>query len=57
MNKVRIDDEYSCVFMPEAKFIRDNGIRFAYVKKVNGLTIYKLKKTKELFEVLAKFYS
>lgn len=35
----------------------EKGIRYTFVKKVNGLITYKYKKTKELFEALAEFYS
>ena len=53
----KFDKEYSCQYLVEAVFLKRKGIRYEFVKTVNGLTTYKYKKTKELFEALAEFYA
>lgn len=53
----KFDKEYATQFLPEAIFLKKKGIRYEFVKTVNGLTTYKYKKTKELFEALSEFYS
>lgn len=54
---MKIDKEYSCNWMVEQLYLRDCGIKYEFVKKSpDGITIYKYKKTKKLFEALAKLY-
>ena len=53
----KFDKEYATQFLPEAIFLKRHGIRYEFVKTVNGLTTYKYKKTKELFEALVEFYA
>lgn len=55
--ETKFDKEYSTQFFAEVCYMTDRGIRYTFVKKVNGLITYKYKKTKELFEALAEFYS
>lgn len=55
--ETKFDKEYQTQFFSEVCYLTDKGIRYAFVKKVNGLITYKYKKTKELFEALAEFYS
>lgn len=43
--------------MREVEFLRNAGIHFTYVKVEDGVTIYKYKKTGELFRTLASFYA
>lgn len=52
-----MSEEYTCENMNEHKFLRDNGIRFSFVKKVNGKTQYKYIKTQELFKALTLYWS
>ena len=34
-----------------------HGIRYTFVKEIDGVTVWKFKKTEKLFHVLADFYS
>ena len=34
-----------------------HGIRYTFVKEIDGVTVWKFKKTEELFNILADFYS
>ena len=52
----KFDKEYSTQYLTEAVFLKRKGIRYEFVKTVNGLTTYKYKKTKELFDALSEFY-
>ena len=55
--ETKFDKEYQSQYFSEICYLTDKGIRYTFVKKVNGLITYKYKKTKELFEALAEFYS
>lgn len=55
--ETKFDKEYQSQFFAEICYLTEKGIRYTFVKKVNGLITYKYKKTKELFEALAEFYS
>ena len=55
--ETKFDKEYQSQFFSEVCYLTEKGIRYTFVKKVNGLITYKYKKTKELFEALAEFYS
>lgn len=56
VNKVKLDREYSCVWIEELKWLSEHGIKYTFVKEVNGVTIWKYKKNSELFHALAEFY-
>ena len=53
--KVKLDREYSCIWIEELKWLTDHGIRYTFVKEVNGITVWKYKKNSELFYALADF--
>lgn len=53
----KFDKEYSTQYITEAVFLKRKGIRYEFVKTVNGLTTYKYKKTKKLFDALSEFYA
>lgn len=38
------------------KYLLSKGIKYTFVKDINGVTTYKYKKTPELFEALVSFY-
>lgn len=58
MIKKKFDKEYRTQFMKEYDFLTNKGIRYTYVRRgEDGIRTYKYKKTKELFEALAEFYS
>lgn len=53
---VKIDHEYSCVWADEFYYLTRHGIKYTFVKTVEGVTIWKFKKNSELFNRLADFY-
>ena len=53
---MKIDKEYACMSSAEQIYLSDHGIRYTFVKVESGVTIYKYKKTKRLFEALSKYY-
>lgn len=56
-NMKKFDKEYSTQYTPEMKFLLEKGIKYTFVKEINGVTTYKYEKTPELFKSLEKFYS
>ena len=54
--KIKIDREYSCVWFEECDYLMKHGIRYTFVKEIDGVTVWKFKKTEELFHILAVFY-
>ena len=52
----KFDKEYSTSFIKEKQFLDSQGIRYEFVKRVNGITIYKYKKTSTLFKALSNFF-
>lgn len=54
--KRNIDKEYPCTSNLEFLYLKECGIRYEFVKTINGVQTYKYRKTPELFENLAKFY-
>lgn len=57
MIDIKIDQEYSCVWYEEFDYLTKHGIRYAFAKTVDGISIWKFKKTEKLFRILADFYS
>lgn len=53
----KIDKEYSTQWVDEMKYLKQRDIPYSFVKEINGITTYKYKKTKELFDSLSLFYS
>lgn len=52
----KFDKEYSTQYPPEMKYLLSKGIKYTFVKDVNGVTTYKYTKTPELFLALVSFY-
>lgn len=52
----KFDKEYSTQYTPEMKFLLEQGIKYTFVKEVEGVTTYKYEKTPELFKALEFFY-
>ena len=50
------DNEYSTSNTDEVEELRRCGIRYTFVKKVDGITVWKYEKTPHLFEILKNFY-
>lgn len=52
------DKEYSCSFLDEYLFLKKKGIRYEWVyKNENNISVWKYKKTRELWLALAEMYS
>jgi hypothetical protein len=54
---MKFDKEYSTQYVKEMKYLYDNGIKYSFVKTINGITTYKYKKTPQLFKLLGLFYA
>ena len=48
--------EYQTNWIAEQLYLSNCGIRYEFVKNINGITTYKYRKTAKLFECLANFY-
>ena len=54
----KIDREYSTQERHEGFYLIDNGVPFIFTKTdKNGVTTWKFKKTKKLFELLSNYYN
>lgn len=51
----KILDEYPCVSVKEKVFLMNKGIRYSFVKIVEGTTIWKFPKSVKLFNALAEY--
>lgn len=56
MSDRKFDKEYSTQFIDEVKFLKSCGIKYEFVKVIDGVTTYKYKKTSVLFKALELFY-
>lgn len=56
MERKKFDREYSTSYRAEVLFLRGINIFYEFVKIVDGISIYKYKKTPELFVALGSFY-
>lgn len=55
-NKTKFDKEYSTQWNKERDYLEEHGIKYTFVKEINGISTYKYKKNSELFKVLNSFY-
>lgn len=55
--KGKFDKEYATQWREEVKYLRENNIRYTFVKEINGIDTYKYAKTPELFKALVSFYT
>lgn len=53
----KIDNEYRTESSHEVCYLSEYGIKYTFVKKEDGVTVWKYKKTKELGLALSKFWS
>ena len=53
---MKFDNEYATSNVYEMQELKRCGVRYAFVKTVEGETIWKYKKTPRLFEILKNFY-
>jgi hypothetical protein len=56
-NKLKFDIEYPCTWAKENQYLTEHGIRYTFVKEINGITTWKYTKNFKLFDVLKDFYS
>lgn len=54
--KKKFDKEYATSYVKEKQFLDSYGIRYSFIKTINGITIFKYTKTQELFHALSVFY-
>lgn len=54
--KTKFDKEYMTQWVKEKDYLESVGIKYVFVKDVNGLSTYKYAKTAELFNALQSFY-
>ena len=52
----KFDNEYQTDLPLEVAYLKEQNIRYSFVKIVDGITIWKYKKTEELGIALAKFW-
>lgn len=52
----KFDKEYSTQYKKEVEYLSNIGIKYTFVKNINGISIYKYKKSAKLFESLQIFY-
>lgn len=53
----KIDHEYNCVWVDEFNYLTRHGIKYTFVKIVDGVTVWKFRKDNRLFKTLANFYN
>lgn len=54
--ETKFDKEYQTQYFAEVCFLTELGIRYTFVKKINGIVTYKYEKNAELFKALVEFY-
>ena len=54
--KKKFDYEYSTQYVREMKYLESVGIRYDFVKNIDGITTYKYVKNYRLFKALSVFY-
>lgn len=52
----KFDKEYATSYIKEKQYLDSCGIKYAFVKEINGITTFKYTKTSELFDSLLCFY-
>ena len=52
----KFDNEYQTDYPIEVAYLREQNIRYSFVKVINGVTVWKYEKTEELGLALAKFW-
>ena len=56
MQDKKFDKEYSTTYLKEKQFLVSCGINYSFVKKIDGITYFKYKKTSQLYDCLSVFY-
>ena len=56
-DKKLFDMEYSTQVRQEMEFLKKCGIRYTFVKRINGIPVYKYTKNETLFDALKLYYT
>lgn len=56
-DKKLFDMEYSTQVRQEMEFLKKCGIRYTFVKRINGIPVYKYTKNEKLFDALKLYYT
>jgi len=56
-NVSKFDKEYSTQWNAERDYLEQQGIKYTFVKEINGISTYKYTKNSELFKALGSFYT
>jgi hypothetical protein len=56
IEKKKFDREYATSYRSEVLFLRGKKVYYEFVKIIDGISIYKYRKTPELFKALESFY-
>ena len=56
MTRKNFEYEYSTSYSLEVAWLMDCGIKYNFVKEINGVTYWKFKKSKKLGLALAEFW-
>lgn len=54
--KKKFDKEYQTQWNEERDYLESIGIKYSFVKEINGISTYKYIKTSRLFSALRDFY-
>lgn len=56
LDKKLFNSEYSTQWRAEVDYLKQNGINYTFVKRINGIPTYKYEKSRALFTLLSVFY-
>jgi hypothetical protein len=56
LNKKRFDKEYQTQWNEERDYLESVGVKYCFVKEIDGISTYKYAKTSKLFNALRNFY-
>ena len=56
IDKKLFDMEYSTQVRQEMEFLKKCGIRYTFVKRIDGIPVYKYTKNEKLFDSLKMYY-
>ena len=55
-DKKLFDMEYSTQVRTEMEYLKSCGIKYTFVKRLNGIPTYKYEKSEQLFDALRLYY-
>jgi hypothetical protein len=58
---MKVQEEYYCTNYQELQYLMNQDLRYSFVKKIldsnKEITVWKFKKTKELYKLLNDYYN